>query len=655
MTHASIKVAVERQDFLAVCVQLLAEYGGVTPAFSETEVRDAAAEAGCQFALERDEALAPLALASQLAIKNYADLSNVPIRADDGGEIWLRTKKKNNQEVRASSKIIICGEGHEPSDGGACLELLIKATNGAWNRIFVSRADLVTGKELQGRLQAVGLLPGKYPALLHLLQNVDPPHKFTRLTTAGWSEGYYALPNGEVIPDDGRVQATFDPVPYFNVGGDGAGSEELLKVLDGQSRIQFAICAALAAPILAHYGPDAEPGGFHFFGPSSRGKTTLLAAAASMWGVGAEKKDYGIIESWNTTNFAAENTAAQHSDCALFMDEVKAAKPEDFAKLNLQLTNGAGKKAGTSSGAMRETKTFRPMVISTGEISARQYIESNDLEYHAGMAVRFVDLPADTRSGNGIFDFVPTQFEGDAGRFARWIKKESATHYGHVGRSLVNHYVQNRDGYIDDMRAAAQVVRAELDEIGGRSEPQVGRVCARFAFVAGAAIVACNRGLLPWSAESVTLATVSMFVAWFGQRGGIGSQEGLSAEKAFSAFYYANSDRFGDHEHQSVRSRLGITQKTADNVLVLWVAHDDGLVEMLGKQPERVSPFLEHLQAGHSEEWEHVLGSGGRPKRDAPERLGLPKRAYCFRRKYPESGEAANDNSSNFLDREVAG
>ena len=214
----------------------------------------------------------------------------------------------------------------------------------------------------------------------------------------------------------------------------------------------MAVAAGLSAPFSAHYGRETEPGGFHFYGPSSRGKTTLLCAVASVYGVGAEKKDGGIVDSWHSTPFAGEQTAAKHSDCALLLDEIKSAKPEDVGDLIYQFANGAGKKAGTSSGGLRDTKNFRPTVISTGEISSRQYIESNGQDYHGGLSVRMIDVPADTLSGFGIFSTVPSRFEGDAGAFAQWIKQQAATNYGFHARALIAHYIQDRENFLNDVR-----------------------------------------------------------------------------------------------------------------------------------------------------------------------------------------------------------
>ena len=537
---------------------------------------------------------------------------------------------------------MVVSEGHNRDNEGASLQLYVKATNGKWNEVFIARKDL-TKSDVQGRLVSAGLLPGDWKIIQHVLQNIDPPDKFFSLERAGWTDDYYATPGGDVLPDDGKARATFTPVPDFDVGGTLEGARALLATVEGQTKLVFAICAALSAPFLKDFGPDAEPGAFHFHGTSSHGKTTMLVLASSVWGRGAEKKDGGIVMSWAITRFAAERMAERHSDCAMFMDELKSADPDQFAHLALQITNGAGKMAGTQTGALRDEVVFRPLVLSTGEVSAKQYITSNRLHYHAGMAVRFLDIAADSTDGHGIFDTVPEGVD-DAGAFARQIKKSAAENYGHLGRLFVQAYLDDRDAMLADIRHAWTDLRVALAAKNVHADPQINRVIGRFALVGAVGIVGCDRGLLPWTQESVRHAVTSVFDVWLAGRGGQGSQEGLAAEEAFNSFVFTQSHRLSQ---TSERNRVGVRRWTEELHQEIWVSDEKALIEMLG-QPERVGPFLKRLADEQSDEWEHVKGKDEkgeltRNRRDAPSGYGLPKRSYCFRKKYPEPEEAAKD------------
>ena len=103
-----------------------------------------------------------------------------------------------------------------------------------------------------------------------------------------------------------------------------------------------------------HLAIPGEGGGFHFFGPSSRGKTTIQRAAASVWGRGSA--DPGFIRSWRATANAQEAAAAQVTDTLLALDEIGVADSRDAAAAIYQLAAGVGKRrsrrdesAGTQS------------------------------------------------------------------------------------------------------------------------------------------------------------------------------------------------------------------------------------------------------------------------------------------------------------------
>lgn len=647
-----ISFAVRDRNFLELCQRTFPEYQSLTQgkkgpqlggSIDAAELRSAAEAAGCLYLYERDMALAPLAISSRAAIHRYIeDAGKFAFTDDDCSVIVVKKRGEIEYTARVCSPIIIGAEGHNTSNESACLQLLIQSTTGAWNEIFVPRKELISGAALQGRLQDAGLRPGDYPALLHILQNVVPLRQFERLEHAGWTGERYALPSGEVLPRSDTAIATFQPVPNFGVNGTRGEADRTLSALAGNHRFVIAIAGALAAPFMAKVGTIAEPGGFHFYGTSSRGKTTLLTAAASVWGCGAEKKDNGIVETWNTTSYAAEITASQHSDCAMFFDEIRSADPEHFAKLALGLANGAGKRAGKADGGLRESKTFRPFLLSTGEISSKDYITSNNLAYHGGMSVRIVDIKADAGAGLGIFDTVPSEF-ADAGAFADWIKERSSQHYGHHGRAIVEAYQVDPSSFMRDLHSAIDRINTHLEKAVAMTDPQSQRVCKRIAFVAAVAIVGCDRGIIPWLSDDMLKSAQAVFDDWLETRGGKGSQEGVAAEEAFAAFIYSHPKRFDYDGLQAERdSRIGMTRLDKNGYREWWIPNEKALIEMIGTQPERLAPFLDQLRSGSSSLFE-LVESKDRILRDSPSGSNLPKRCYCIRAKTLEQLAADND------------
>lgn len=83
--------------------------------------------------------------------------------------------------------------------------------------------------------------------------------------------------------------------------------EKIGKPAMFSSRIGFAICLGFAAPLLEF--TSEESGGFHFYGESSKGKSTCARALCSLWGPANERGEMGT---WRTTDNGLESAAAAH-------------------------------------------------------------------------------------------------------------------------------------------------------------------------------------------------------------------------------------------------------------------------------------------------------------------------------------------------------
>jgi uncharacterized protein (DUF927 family) len=89
----------------------------------------------------------------------------------------------------------------------------------------------------------------------------------------GWHGGVYVLP-GEVVGHNSEkvvFQNACAVEPAFSVAGTAEEWRDHVATLaQGNSRLEFAICIALAGALLGPSGEDS--GGFHLFGPSSTGQ-----------------------------------------------------------------------------------------------------------------------------------------------------------------------------------------------------------------------------------------------------------------------------------------------------------------------------------------------------------------------------------------------
>jgi putative DNA primase/helicase len=184
---------------------------------------------------------------------------------------------------------------------------------------------------VRSRLAAGGLFvsahEGARAALADFLARVKSDHRVRTVPRVGWhmdTEGRaaFVLPDRSIgaVAEDERLLLDMDPPPsIYRARGDLDGwRDEVAARCGGNSRLVFAVSMSFAGPLL---GPlSEEAGGVHLRGESSRGKTTALQVAASVWG--APGGPDGFVRQWRATGNALEATAAAHNDGVLILDEI---------------------------------------------------------------------------------------------------------------------------------------------------------------------------------------------------------------------------------------------------------------------------------------------------------------------------------------------
>jgi len=237
------------------------------------------------------------------------------------------------------------------------------------------------------------------------LNQVAVENRVTLVTTTGWHdigmEKVFVLPNGmigsverETVIVDGAGTAPFDSRGTLD---DWQSTIGLLVA--GHSRPAFAVSIAFAGPLLGLLG--LEGGGFNLYGQSSRGKTTIAQAAASVWGKGDSP---GFVRPWRSTANALEAAAALHTDTILVLDELGTVEAKEAAMAIYSLTSGTGKGRSNRNGSLRQSMAWRTIVLSTGEIRLTDKLIESRQQARAGQEVRLVDIPADAGRGFGAFD-----------------------------------------------------------------------------------------------------------------------------------------------------------------------------------------------------------------------------------------------------------
>jgi putative DNA primase/helicase len=293
----------------------------------------------------------------------------------------------------------------------------------------------------------------------------------------------------------------------------------------------LAVSAALAGPLLHLAGQ--EGGGVHFHGQSSRGKTTLLQAAASVWGRGGSP---GYVRAWRATANGLEGAAASATDTVLILDEFGQVDGREAGAVLYSLSNGGGKVRAARDGAMREPKSWRVMVLSTGEITVDSKLaEDRARKPRAGQLVRMLDIPADR--GFGVFDHAGA--DGDAGKLAKAFKQAALSAYGVAGPEFVERLI--------DEHVTGEDVRALVGEFVSAHVPagadgQVDRAAHRLGLIAAAGELAISLGVTPWREGEAMAAAAWALEQWISQRGGTEPAEARQAVEQIRRFIEAHGE-----------------------------------------------------------------------------------------------------------------
>lgn len=304
--------------------------------------------------------------------------------------------------------------------------------NDAWVTLVASRRALVDARALVAELGPYGVpvtsnTAGKIVDWLDDLERVNPGlDRMHSIARTGWhtidGARAYVLDRPLFAEDADRpivLDTRGDRRKTFAAltpRGDSLAAHiaALKRAWEAEPICAAMICGALAATLLEPLGvPNFA---IHLPGDSSRGKTSMLKVAASVFG---DPSNETWVGSWNTTVTAAELRAQTLCDLPQCYDEAGTADPLTLERMIYSLINGGGRARGRADLTLRETPTWRTVVLSTGERPLA------DDQSATGAQVRVIQFPV---NGFGKFtaadvDEVRDACVASAGWFGRaWVE-----------------------------------------------------------------------------------------------------------------------------------------------------------------------------------------------------------------------------------------
>ena len=459
---------------------------------------------------------------------------------------------------------------------------------------------------LSRELATLGLqtIPGNEKKILAYLASWDIGTRILSAKRLGWLEDRegamaFVMPD-RVISRDGAREIVYQPDRYSptvkTVHASGTLADWQHHVAAPACKhppMLFSLCAGLAPAFLA-FGEAGDSFIIHFWGRTSRGKTTLGQIAASPWGCAADPADapsLTFVRRWNLTANGLEGLAEAHSDLPLVLDELGSSTVGDIRPLVYQLSGGQGKAAMNSAREMKEPRSWRTVAISTGEVSlhgrmADPHGDGRRMAVKGGLTHRALDIE--------LMDIASASPAPQRGGVVSALKVACARYYGTAGPELVR-LIAAHFGSLADARA---YMRHRLGDVMAKIAPaglpvETERAARRFALVAVAGVFAAEARLIPASADDVIDATSDMLTGWLGAAADTDDERIIASVRDFilrheARFQPINEpdlpprvDQWGNEytptrrEPEPVRDRVGFVDRGADR----WMFTDAGLSE----------------------------------------------------------------------------
>ena len=427
------------------------------------------------------------------------------------------------------------------------------------------------GSELRARLLDGGLTisPNRKAreALIRYISESQPDTRVRCTNQIGWHGQTFILPDLTIGKEFEEVIFQGEGESFLRQAGTLKDWQEALgKYCLGNSRLIFAVCAALAGPLL--FLCDEQPGGFHFVGSSSTGKTTALQLAGSVLGGGGKA---GFLQSWRATSNGLESIAEVHNDLTLILDELSQCDNKEAGEVAYMLANGQGKNRSKAAGGLRRKSTWRLLFLSAGEISLTDHIAAIGRRTRAGQEVRLINIPADAGSGIGLFENLHG-FPG-ADTFARFLQDSAKRVYG----APIRHFVEFLTKDLGQVQTILQGCRKAFVEkyVPKDASGEVSRAAGRFSLVAAAGELAIEARILPWPEDMAANTAVELFKQWLASRGTVGAMDMESAIQQVRLFLEQHgSARFErENENRPIPARAGFYRQTS-NGNEFWIMRE---------------------------------------------------------------------------------
>lgn len=518
---SSLEWAMKHDDFLAVCVNVRKDGGD----FSEIERTVEDAEQAANF--NRDKALSAHVFVSSQKVDNYVQGEGLGVQMRANGWLYEQHHYKVMDDwatvYRRVCSPIIPGVAADSADGGGWVrEFYIRTPRKTVEKVVIAAHELATNGKWLAEFQKAGAVIANPALTLRILIGVGASRNVHVYDRCGWHGDVYVQPGGKILTAKTAGPChdivTFEPVAGYEPCGESlaATNDKIFRYCEGNPAMVLMTSAALTAPFLRDLGRGG--GGFNIYGEPGTGKTLALRTGVATTACSGLPVAGGNIHSWRATDNGIEGAAASQNDSVFARDELHLGSPKAVDSTIYMLGDGEGKQTLTRDRKVRKTFKFRNMVLSSGELTTQQHIESARIPYRAGAQARMCDVPVKPLDEGGAFVNLHGFRDGDA--FAKYLEGVLNENYGWHAEALTQYYLDNKEVVLPKLKAHSDEIHRELTEAKGiSSTDDASRATYRFADVAAVGELAIEAGILPWKKGAAIAGVTECYSAWLAGRG----------------------------------------------------------------------------------------------------------------------------------------
>jgi putative DNA primase/helicase len=477
-----------------------------------------------------------------------------PFRMDDGaflhildnGLYLIKEKRDEDGELKQTRTFIchsaiILGEARSLNNDNWKRVIQFHDKDNTLHRLLIPYEHFMG--EAQEALKIIanhGLMPPrqayKKNVFINYIQDYPIEQRFRCVDRAGWHGYCFATPNKTYgNSEDEELLFHSDSKSPYTLSGSFKEWQELSQLIEPHALAVLAFSCAFSGQLVLPLG--AESGGFHIYGSSTDGKSTITKASCSVWG-----NPKHISKSWRTTDNALENEAELRNDSFLNLDELRQAVPKAVSDIVYMLTGGQGKARSTKAGKNRDAKQFSLMYTSTGEVTLEEHLRRGNIELDAGLLLRFAHISSDAGKGYGVFDCI--NYGTAPQDIGNRINELASQHYGHAGIKWLEYLTKDKDS---TMQKAQTLLDSFIEQHSQVKNGQASRVLRRFALVAAAGELATQAGITGWTQGRAFEAVAHCFNTWLGNLGTGENMEETKTLEHIKAFFEASgTSRFED-------------------------------------------------------------------------------------------------------------